>query len=886
MRITSGLVVISWMLRTVIADASDDVPGPICCGFRGTTVDCTQNVATSCSRSLCEILFPSQTCPGEEPRKDVTKLLLDSTGLRNISKYTLHRLSRLQVLDLRNNLLSAFPRNQNGWLPSSVVELYLSHNYLDVLPRYAFRGLVRLVTLCINNNHISMLSAGTFAGNPQLKKLDLSFNRLQTITPGVFQRLKMLTSLNLNNNYLKTLSETAFSSLAHLKFLSLKSNHLTIIPGTVLRPLINLETLTLKNNLLYELDISSLVSTNQISYLDVSANFLSFNNATFLDGANLYFQTTMIIVVSNYLKTLKISSAFKPSARLPPFVEFRPSINSLQSLDVSYTSFATCSLTFLGLEGLASLNISGGYCVEISDIVFNYLPNLRNLSMSSMCVDASSFRKQSRRLFNKLTKLEHLDLSRNDLYSLDPRMLSGQTRLKTLNLAWNRFQSLPVELGHLKELTVLDLSHNMLITLHARERMTLDSLVRMVSLSLHSNPFPCSCSSAGFFHWWIHTPVSPLRASRRRLEAREDQYGMMQCVNNSGEAMSVMQVIETCPIVSHRLFTGFSVFATLSPLLLVLLAMAVTITVKKGWGCCRCRRPGKQRRRRRRRTTSTGSDTVVALMQTDSSESFPAARKRHRNDQIPQRHLYQCVAVADSDEESDNSALGQGRSPTRSDSQPLLLQGPQHSDIHVTADTETRRRRSPVRSPSPPFSRYESDTEVKAAYPPLQTMRKDGLFAGPVRGFAELPRDRFHSGGGDETNGEGFFMDVLNPSNLSMASQLSQTPPDTMGSGFFLRVENSPSVSTRFSVQTDDCSLDSMTPLLSDQSHRTGQESGHFAANSLPDNTSPSSLETASSFQSAHSDPVFSFQSARTVPSRNNSMLSFHTAPSDSFTDR
>ena len=484
----------------------------LCCDAVDDTITCNPNTASTRRWSLCELLFPSSkttcTAPGLVPRPSITKLLLASSNLHNVSEYALYRIPTLQLLDLSDNQLMSLPRNSSGWLPKSIVELRLSHNKLEHLPISAFLGLARLAQLYVNNNRLSSIFAQTFASCPLLEVLDLSFNRLNAISAGVFQRLRFLTELKLNNNLIKQISRSQFSNLVRLKLLDLKSNYLTIIPWPVLKPLRNLEVLKLKNNLLFGLDVSSVVSLSKISYLDVSANSLQYDNTTFSDGQGLPYHKTMIISISTKLRILKLSSAFRPSTSLPPFVEFRPSFNQLRSLDVSNTAFASCSLTFLGLEGLTALNLSGGQCNHVSDIVFDYLPNLTNLSMSAMQLDRERFHKQSRRLFNKLGKLRTLDLSHNHLLSLDPGALRYQSDLRNLNLSWNRLRGVPVDLAHHPDLTVLDLSHNMLTTVQPHERTALEARAGSLVLMLHGNPFSCACSNAEFLRWWSRTSVA------------------------------------------------------------------------------------------------------------------------------------------------------------------------------------------------------------------------------------------------------------------------------------------------------------------------------------------------------------------------------------------
>ena len=83
---------------------------------------------------------------------------------------------------------------------------------------------------------------------------------------------------------------------------------------------------------------------------------------------------------------------------------------------------------------------------------------------------------RGQRLFQNLDQLQVLDLSMNNLLIVDPAMLRKQRRLRELDFAGNRFQAVPIHLDNHDDLTMLDLSHNMLTTLTSSERAALDKL--------------------------------------------------------------------------------------------------------------------------------------------------------------------------------------------------------------------------------------------------------------------------------------------------------------------------------------------------------------------------------------------------------------------------
>ncbi|KAL8618317.1 hypothetical protein ACOMHN_061162 [Nucella lapillus] len=249
MKMTTGTWVISFMLTTiaVLLLNVSNVTGAVCCNAYGSTINCTLNSTASRPWTLCEIMFPSEpSCPGDTPRPNITSLLLGSSGLRNLSRYALLRLPRLETLDLRNNHLSRFPRVQTGWLPNSVLKLDVSYNSLEALPRYAFRGMLRfqthLETLNLSWNCFHTLPL-ELAHLHVLKMLDLSHNVFLPLNPSdrmVLSGMVGNLSLNLNGNpFSRTCSNEDFfgwwSSKFQIQATSVEDSRLSAGPKAELR---------------------------------------------------------------------------------------------------------------------------------------------------------------------------------------------------------------------------------------------------------------------------------------------------------------------------------------------------------------------------------------------------------------------------------------------------------------------------------------------------------------------------------------------------------------------------------------------------------------------------------------------------------------------------
>ena len=191
---------------------------------------------------------------------------------------------------------------------------------------------------------------------------------------------------------------------------------------------------------------------------------------------------------------LNVSSLFPNLSPLPINVTFL-SATVLKTLDVSYVGFANCRMTLYGLENLETLIMNGNYCYDITETIFDFLHSLKKLGLSNMGIRQEFVLTRAQRLLQNLVRLEVLDLSQNNLLVVDPVMLQGQRHLKELDFAGNRFQAVPVHLDNHDDLTVLDLSHNMLTTLTSSERAALDKLAahHIIRYSSRARARVCVC---------------------------------------------------------------------------------------------------------------------------------------------------------------------------------------------------------------------------------------------------------------------------------------------------------------------------------------------------------------------------------------------------------
>lgn len=141
----------------------------------------------------------------------------------NANEFAAANLRNLHKLFIRNATLKQISRDSLKGL-EILIELDLSFNLLQVLPRNIFNNLVKLRVLMLNNNKLERLEDGLFRNLRFLHKIELKENQLVRIETKAFFNLPMLTQIYLDGNQLTLLHRESFHHLDKLTGLSLKQN--------------------------------------------------------------------------------------------------------------------------------------------------------------------------------------------------------------------------------------------------------------------------------------------------------------------------------------------------------------------------------------------------------------------------------------------------------------------------------------------------------------------------------------------------------------------------------------------------------------------------------------------------------------------------------------
>lgn len=435
----------------------------------------------------------------------------------------------LEDLNLSYNGISAVPA-----LPSSLVSLSLSRTNILVLDPGHLAGLHTLRYLFLDGNcyyknpcrQALRVAPGALLGLRNLTHLSLKYNNLTAVPRRLPPSLEYLL---LSYNHITTLAPADLADLTALRVLDVGGNcrrcdHARnpcrecprgfpkLHPDTFSH-LSRLEGLVLRDSSLHSLDPRWFRGLDNLLVLDLSENFLydcitkteAFHGLARLRRLNLSF---------NYHK--KVSFAHLHLA--PSF----GSLLSLQELDMHGIFFRSLSETTLRplvhLPALQRLHLQLNFINQAQLSLFGAFPGLRHVDLSDNRISGAAEPvaatgeadgpEQAWRLPRNTaqgppgapssedfmpscrTLNFTLDLSRNNVVTIQPEMFAQLSRLQCLCLSHNSISQAVngSQFVPLTGLRVLDLSHNKLDLYHGRSFTELPRL-EALDLSYNSQPF-------------------------------------------------------------------------------------------------------------------------------------------------------------------------------------------------------------------------------------------------------------------------------------------------------------------------------------------------------------------------------------------------------------
>ncbi|XP_046870931.1 toll-like receptor 8b [Hypomesus transpacificus] len=450
-----------------------------------------------------------------------------------IKKDTFSGMRKLRELHLNGNSLATVP----GGLPSGLQFLNLNSNLITRVKPGDFKDTPNITVLHLASN-CYLGSCGTKSLKIKnkslvhlryLMNLTLSFNRLKAIPR--FLPLSLL-SLKLKLNTIDRIHAGDLRNLVNLKLLDLSGNcpvcantpffcqpcktpngELQIHPNAF-APLTHLEELRLSGNSLRSVQPSWFQNLTHLQYLYLAFNFLIGDIATGYFLAMLPRVEVMDLSYNtdeSYSHNLHLSKNFSK-------------LTSLKTLHLeSYVFFHLCENDLeplYSLTNLSVLNLATNFLQRANLTLFNKFHNLtvvdlseNRLSFQSQSADTLSACESGcksnsctvRRRFHPYIHKDQLyrrlpptikpecsaygpvlDLSRNNIISIDPEVLQGLENTACLNLSFNFIGDMfnGSQFLHFPRLKYLDISYN---KLYMRYRDAFSELPELEVLDLTGN---------------------------------------------------------------------------------------------------------------------------------------------------------------------------------------------------------------------------------------------------------------------------------------------------------------------------------------------------------------------------------------------------------------
>nr|ABB59078.1 variable lymphocyte receptor A [Eptatretus stoutii] len=175
---------------------------------------------------------------------------------------------------------------------------------------------------------------------------------------------------------------------------------------------------------------------------------------------------------------------------------------------------AACLLIILSTAWISQANGAtckkdGGVCtcndqtknVDCSYKELTAIPSNIPVETTELRLQFNSLSKLSPKAFHHLSKLTYLSLGENQLQSLPPRVFDSLTKLTYLSLDYNQLGSLPKGVfDKLTELKTLEIGNNQLRRV---PEGAFDFLSSLSDVTLHTNPWDCSCNDILYLSKWI-----------------------------------------------------------------------------------------------------------------------------------------------------------------------------------------------------------------------------------------------------------------------------------------------------------------------------------------------------------------------------------------------
>ena len=444
---------------------------------------------------------------------------------RNVTEITLYGFDLDKALNFSNT----------GWLNVTNLLINPGDSYLktrgDVsvgLTRRMFERLENLENLQIACRCLRYIERDAFYGLDKLKKLDLSNNRLtresfidgikgDIILPNLEELVYSNTSVS---NFGTLILDEDFLNAIRMKPLKVldlsRTNVLIPKERDLFQSLIHLE----------KLNISESGSAVARLFEALYENLLPFPGFPNLTSLDLSFpseldqivrpgETKLLLAVSPKIKELH----FRKFLTQP--LEMVYGIHGINRSIPYFSQTDTLCVTLkfpsggsfycvLGQLNFEKLVLSENTLRAIDPNSFHHVTKLKHLDLSKNRL-GDDFAQEGylKTVFENLKNLEVLDISGNDIRSIPHTAFTYAEKLQVLDLSHNELTSVTFSTNQLKSLQHLDLRHNKIIFLDELSLQRLNDLklqavnITPTKIDFDGNPIACSCDNRHYFNWTL-----------------------------------------------------------------------------------------------------------------------------------------------------------------------------------------------------------------------------------------------------------------------------------------------------------------------------------------------------------------------------------------------
>ena len=418
------------------------------------------------------------------------KLSLAHNIIREIPYGTFVNFTQLDELNLYGNLLQNITLDSFMGIKDKLRTLNLGLNLLSELPQFDFP---QLKTLILSKNKISNLSPDVFLLLPELQTLDLSKNQLTSLPALLLYPLAKLTSIDLSRNMISKIHNGQFNE-SFINVINLEHNEITEIPSLAFQNLPLIHTIDLSYNKVDKIQDGAFLDLPYLHILRLKNNKLTSFKHEFFNFVQYEKTELRILDLSHnditfiqpeafkiHPQTLWINLAHNRLSYFPYL--FVQSLTNLQHLDVGNNVIEKIEPEdFANSTHLRELSLANNLIGDIAETAFQYSTQLQVLNLSN-----NKIKELPEDVFLGISRLS-LDLSHNELSKFPTEIFQRKKlqKLQSLNLAYNKFSSVPVQA--LKKqaffLSDLNMAHNQISDIPRNA----DTLINAKLLDLSFNP--------------------------------------------------------------------------------------------------------------------------------------------------------------------------------------------------------------------------------------------------------------------------------------------------------------------------------------------------------------------------------------------------------------